>query len=121
MAAPNIVNVTTITGRTVANTPPVTTSITLLNNPANSGQVFKINNVTVSNPDATIPYGAGVFYVSNTNLSFALANNITVPGGSTLVALDKSTSIYLEEGTSINISSNAANKLAFVCSFEIIS
>ena len=50
MAAPNIVNVTTITGKTAVLA--VTTSATaIVTNSAASGKVFKVNALYVSNVD----------------------------------------------------------------------
>ena len=52
MAAPNIVNVTTITGKT--SVLAVTTSATaIVTNSGSSGQVYKINALYVSNVDGT--------------------------------------------------------------------
>ena len=53
MAAPNIVNVTTITGKTAGLA--VTTSATdIVDNPASSGKVFKVNSLIISNVDGQI-------------------------------------------------------------------
>ena len=52
MAAPNIVAVSTIRGKSnVANL--TTTSSSVIVNPVNSGQVFKINTIMISNVDGT--------------------------------------------------------------------
>ena len=52
MAAPNIVAVSTIRGKSnVANL--TTTSSSIVVNPVNSGQVFKINTIMISNIDGT--------------------------------------------------------------------
>ena len=52
MAAPNIVAVTTIRGKSnVANL--TTTSSSVVVNDVNSGKVFKINTIIVSNVDGT--------------------------------------------------------------------
>ena len=49
MANPNIVNVTTINGSTIANTPSTATATTLLSNPASSSQVIKVNTLIATN------------------------------------------------------------------------
>jgi len=53
MAAPNIVNVTTIIGKTAYATPANTTENVLLANTAGSGKVLKINQIVVANVDLT--------------------------------------------------------------------
>ena len=50
MAAPNIVNVATITGKSVTGALGTSTA-TLLQNSASSNKVFKINTILVSNVD----------------------------------------------------------------------
>ena len=126
MANPNIVNVTTINGLTVANTPSTATATTLLSNPASSSQVFKINTLIATNMSgvANTSIGCTVSYnngANNTGTSYPVANNISVPQAASLIVLDKSSSIYLTENTSIVVTSSSANGLSFVCSYEVIS
>ena len=45
MAAPNIVNVALITGKTSYAVPPSSSALVLIANPANSGLVYKINTI----------------------------------------------------------------------------
>lgn len=119
MAAPNIVNVTSIIGRTAIQN--VTTSATdIVTNASNSNSVVKINNLVVSNVDgsAVAEITASLF---RGGVDYRLASTIAVPADSSLVVLDKSTSIYLEEGDSIRLVANAALDLQAVCSYEVIS
>ena len=51
MAAPNIVNVSTITGITTGRELTTSTTASMVMNPASSGKVFKVNSVVVSNID----------------------------------------------------------------------
>ena len=52
MAAPNIVNVTSINGKTFGNV-LTTSNVIILANGSGSGNVLKINNIVVSNVDGT--------------------------------------------------------------------
>jgi hypothetical protein len=131
MANPNIVNVTTIYGNTTYLTPSGTTAVVLLPNPASSGKVFKINQIMVSNSDTSTAVNATVSIYTNGAVAqgsapsggtaFPIANAIAVPINASLVVSDKSTMFYLQEGTSISITSSVANKLTFVVSYEDIS
>ena len=124
MSAPNIVSVSSILGKTVANTPPTNTATVLLANQPNSSQVFKINTITASNLDGSSAINCSVAYntgVSGNGTNYFIANTISVPASATLIVIDKSTSFYLEENTSIMITSGTASKLAFLASYEIIS
>lgn len=119
MAAPNIVNVATITGKTA--TQAVGTSATaIVTNSAASGKVFKINALIVSNVDGTNNADVTVDHYNGTT-AFHLAKTITVPADASLVVISKETSIYLQEGESIRLTASAASDLEAVCSYEEIS
>ena len=119
MAAPNIVNVTTIIGHT--DVLVVTTSATaVVTNSAASGKVFKINSLIVSNIDGTNVADITVdLFRSST--SYFLASTISVPADATLVVISKDNPIYLEEGDSIRCLASADGDLQAVCSYEEIS
>jgi len=119
MAAPNIVNTTTITGRTaVANS--TTTATAFLSNDAASNQVFKINSIIVSNIDGIADAVISID-LFRSSVSYYLARLITVPADSTLVVLSKDMGIYLEEGDSLRSLASANGDLQVVCSYEVIS
>lgn len=120
MAAPNIVNVSTITGITSATTLGVTSTTTLLSNPAASNKVFKINSIIVANTDGVTSYPVYIDWYNGT-AGFKLASTITVPNDATLVVLGKDTPIYLEENCSIRGGSSVASKLDCIISYESIS
>lgn len=119
MAAPNIVGVTTIYGRTAVQA--VGTSATaIVTNSAASGKVLKINTLIVANIDGTSAADITVdLYRGST--AYRLASTISVPADSSLTPLDKSTVIYLEEGDSLRLTAGTAGDLEAVCSYEEIS
>jgi len=119
MAAPNIVNVATITGKTAVQAVD-TTAGTIVSNGASSGQVFKINALLISNIDGTNSDTISVdLFRSST--AYHIASTVTVPADATLVVISKETALYLEEGDSIRLTSGANNTLEAVCSYEEIS
>lgn len=117
MAAPNIVNVTTITGKTAVLA--VTTSATaIVTNSGSSGQVYKINALYVSNVDGINNADLNVdIYRSST--AYHVAKTVNVPADATLDVISKS--IYLEEGDSLRLTASANSDLEAVCSYEIIA
>jgi len=124
MAAPNIVNVSTITGKTTYAALTTTLTTVLLANSASSGKVFKINSIMVSNVDGSS--AADVTIDINTaaagsGTSYALANTISVPADATLSLIDKTNSFYLEEDKSILGGASANSDLEIVISYEEIS
>ena len=124
MAAPNIVNVVTITAKTAYLTPANTTANVLLANAAGSGKVFQINLIMAANIDGTNAVDTTV--ASNTaadgsGTSYPIASTISVPADASLIVSDKSTAFYLEENRSIVVTSGTASKIAYTVSYEEIS
>jgi len=117
MAAPNVVNVSSIIGKTQGSA--LTTS--------NADQVvcptdklIKINSIIVSNVDGTDAADVSVNFVdsSSGNLVLHLAKTVQVPADSTLVVLGKDSPIYLEEGDKIQALASAAGDLEIIISYE---
>ena len=125
MAAPNIVNVSTITAKTAQIKLNSTSATQVVSNPASSGKVFKINNIIISNIDGANPAAITVAIENHATVgsgtSTYLAYTVSVPADSTLVLIDKSSAIYVEENHNINATASAADDLDIVCSYEEIS
>lgn len=117
MAAPNLVNVTTILGKTTGAALDTSTTTSLLANSSSSGKVYKINSIIVANVDGTSAADVTVsFYNGSTD--FHLAKTVTVPADSTLIVLGKDSPIYLEENHSIRGGASANSDLEIVISYE---
>jgi len=124
MAAPNIVNVATITGKTVVVDLTTTSATLVVENPASSGKVFKINSLYVSNVDGSAAADITISLYSEDNIggtATQIASTVAVPADATLIVIDKNSSIYLEEDKSIGATASASNDLKIVCSYEEIS
>jgi len=117
MAAPNIVNVASITGKTAVQA--VGTSATaIVTNSSGSNKVFKVNALYISNVDGTNAADITVdLFRSST--AYPLVSTVQVPSDSTLDLMSKA--IYLEEGDSLRCTASAASDLVAVCSYEEIS
>ncbi|MFM1945419.1 MAG: Synechococcus phage Bellamy [Verrucomicrobiota bacterium] len=123
MANPNIVNVTTIYGKTNAVNLTTTNASTVVTNPADSNAVFKINSLVVSNVNGSDPASITISLYSNANIggtATEICRTVAVPADATLVVIDKTTSIYLEENRSIGAVAGSANDLKIICSYEEI-
>jgi hypothetical protein len=118
MAAPNIVNVATITGKTAVQA-VTTTPADIVTNAAASNTVVKINSLTFSNINSSSPVTV-IASIFRSSTEFKIAQNISIPISSTFIAIDKPTSIYLEEGDSLRLTASANSSLHAVCSYEII-
>ena len=131
MANPNIAALTTLTGNTTYLTPSVTTAVVLLANAASSNQVFRINRIVAANVDGTNAVDVTVSLYTNGGVAqgsapsggtaFPIASTISVPADASLIVVDKTTAIYLQEGTSITVTSGTASKITYSISYEIIA
>jgi hypothetical protein len=124
MANPNIVNVTSILGKTTYAALTTTLTTVLLANAAASGKVLKVNSIMVANVDGTS--AADVTIGINTaagggGTTYDLAGTISVPADATLSVIDKTNSFYLEEDKSIIGGASAAGDLEIVISYEEIN
>ena len=133
MAAPNIVNVATITGVTTFHAGIAVTTggkgtagiTTVVSNAAASGKVLKINSLSAAAIGSTT--GVTLQYFNDANHASAgstvsLGTTISVPKFSTLVFISKDNSIYLEENTSLGIFAQPnTGTIDVVCSYEEIS
>ena len=130
MANPNIVAVTAIYGTTTYFIPSGTTAVVLLANAASSGLVYKINQIVVANTtgsaaNATVSiYSNGAVAQGSApsgGTAYPVVSAVSVPANASLIAVDKTTAIYLMEGTSISITSGTGSALTFSISYENIS
>lgn len=117
MAAPNVVNVTSIYGKT--------TGLALTSSSQDvltcaADKLIKVNSIIVANVDGTNNDEVTVkWYNADNTTAFSLASTVTVPADSTLVVLGKDAPIYLEEGDKIQANGVAASgDLEIIVSYE---
>jgi hypothetical protein len=124
MAAPNIVDVSTIIGKSATVALSTTSQTTLVSNAASSGKVFKINMIQVANVDGVNACDITVDVhsaASGGGTAYSIVSTVSVAGDSTLIALDKNTALYLEEDRSITATAGTASDLEVIVSYEEIS
>jgi len=116
MANPNIVNVTSILGKTdlFALT---TASANLVTAAANT--VVKVNSVLISNIDGTNAADVTI-KMDDGSASRAIGSTISVPADATLALIDKNTSFYLNEADVLQGLASANSDLECLVSYEII-
>jgi hypothetical protein len=117
MANPNIVDVTSIYGRTIGATLTTGTN-TIISTVSN--KIRKINSITVANRDGTNDADVTV-YATIESATRYLAYAITVPAKSTLVVSSKDTSFYLEEADTLTAVASASGDLDIIVSYDEIS
>jgi len=118
MTAPNVVQVSTITGRT--NVLAVSNSYTnLISNPVSSNQLYKVNFITLSNSNLYAQLSTVDVY--RNSVSYPIISNVVIPASATMAVTGKDTAIYLEEGDAIRCYANTSANVNAVSSYEIIS
>lgn len=128
MAAPNIVNVSTIYGKSTYYTPSGTTAVVLLTNASGSGKVLKINQIVCANVNGSSAVNATVSLYTNgaqaqgsapsSGTAYPIISAVSVPAAASLIAVDKTTAIYLEEDKCISVTSGTASGITFSISYE---
>jgi len=131
MSNPNIAAASNIYGTTTFYTPSGTSAVVLLANATGSNTVYKINQIVVSNTNGSSAVNATVSIYTNGSVSqgsapsggtaYPVVSTVSVPANASLIAVDKTTAIYLMENQSISITSGTANYLTFSISYEAIS
>ena len=130
MAAPNIVNVTTIFGKTTYLTPSGTSAVVLLPNATGSNKVLKINQIVAANVNGTSAVDTTVSIYTNGSVAqgsapsggtaFPVVSTVSVPADASLIVVDKTTAIYLMENQSIVVTSGTASGITYSVSYEDI-
>lgn len=120
MAAPNIVSVTSVIGKTrVAD---VTNNLTqLLENAANSSKMLKISTLiaaNVSENPATVSVVLTKMDQNNVEVITKIAHEIVVPKNASLTIINRDVPIYMEEATELSIVANVNEALHVTCAYE---
>lgn len=132
MANPNIAgSATTIYGVTTYLTPGGTTALVLLPNAASSGTVMKINQIVAANVNGSAAVNATVSIYTNgavaqgsapsSGTAYPIASAVSVPQNASLIVVDKTSALYLMEGTSITVTSGTASGITYSISYELIA
>jgi hypothetical protein len=130
MAAVNIINATSIYGKTTYYVPSGTTAVVLLANAAASSTVMKINEITATNTTGTAANTTVSIYTNGAvaqgsapsgGTAYPIAGTISVPANAALIVSDKTTAFYLEEGISISVTSGTGSAITYTVSYELMA
>ena len=131
MSNPNIAALTTLTGNTTYYTPSGTSAVVLLANASGSNTVYRIDQIVAANVNGSTAVNATVSIYTNGAVAqgsapsggtaYPVVSTVSVPANASLIVTDKSTAIYLTEGTSITVTSCTASGITYSISYEAIS
>jgi hypothetical protein len=123
MANPNIASATNLYGNNSAVTLTTTAATQLINNPAGSGKILKINVINAANTNAA-PVNLTLTLHSAAELGgtgYPLVSTLGIPANAGMLLVDKSNSIYLLENQSIGATAGTANFVSVVAVWDEIS
>ena len=124
MTAPNIVNITSMLGKTDATSLTTTSATSVLENAVGSNKVLRITLVRVVNVDGTNSADATISYYTQDNLGGTAMEQVqakSVAANTFLDVVTKDTPIYLEEDKSLGATASAANDLKIIVTYEEIT
>lgn len=123
MANPNIINVASIYVSTEYLKPTGTSATAWTGLTPSSGSVTKVDsiaatNVTSSAATITLSINSAT---GGGGTAYRIAYQISVPGNTSLIIVDKSNPIYVGEGQSIVATSGTSNAIELVASIEVLT
>jgi len=118
MTAPNLFNITSVIGKTLAFDVTVTPT-TMISNALDSNASIRINSLFVANVGSQ----TATFTVNfiRTSITTRIARLVPCEIGNTVVVLGKDTSIYLEEGDTLTIQGSINSVLQAMISYDVIT
>ena len=103
----------------------------LLTNASGSGKVLKINQIVCTNVNGSAAVNATVSIYTNGGVAqgsapsggtaYPVISTVSVPANAALIAVDKTTAIYLEEDKCISVTSGTASGITYSISYEEIN
>jgi hypothetical protein len=123
MANPNIINVASIYVSTVYLIPTGTSATTWTSLTPSTGSVTKVSGISATN----VTSSAALITLSINSATggggtaYRIAYQISVPGNTTLMVVDKSNPIFVGESQSIVATSGTSNSIELVASIEVLT
>ena len=123
MTAPNLVGISTVTGKITGANLTTTSATSIITNASNSNKCIKINTLNACNWSA-VTANITISYYSAAALggtAYPIVSNLSVPPNSTLTVIDKLNILFLEEDDSLGATATTANTIVITASYEEIS
>jgi len=121
MANPNILSATSLKGYGKVVNLTTTNATGIITNTSSSNQVIKVNCVRATNYDGTNSSDITLSVYDSSEASTGyLAYTIAVVADSTFNIIDKTESIYLEEGDYLQAISSSASDISIYVAYEVI-
>ena len=123
MTAPNLVGISTVTGKITGANLTTTAATSIITNASSSNKCIKINTVNACNW-SSVTANITISYYSAAALggtAYPIVSNLSIPSNSTLTVIDKLNILFLEENNSLGAQAATANTIVITASYEEIS
>lgn len=123
MANPNIVNATSIYVSTTYLIPTGTNATTWTSLTPSANAVTKIDSLTATNVTssaATITISVNSATAGG-GTAYRIAHQLSIPGNTSLMLVDKGNPLYIGEGQSVVATSGTNNSIELVASIQVLS
>ena len=124
MTAPNIVNITSMLGKTDTTSLTTTSATSVLENAVGSNKVLRVTLVRAVNIDGSNAADVTIAYYTQDNLGGTAMELVQAKNVTAITFFDvvtKDTPIYLEEDKSLGATASAANDLKIIVTYEEIT
>lgn len=101
-----------------------TTPYNLVNNPASSGKLYRVNSVMASciNSSGTAQVSLSVYNQDDLGgTAYPVASEVVIPFAASLILVDRSSTIYLKEDQSIGVIAGGNSETVVIASWEEVS
>ena len=123
MAAPNIINITSMIGKTDTATLTTTSATNILDNPSGSGKVLRVTMIRAVNVNGSSSANitVGLYAASLGGAQTELIQLKPVSNNDKYDVITKETPLNMEEDTSIGATAGSANDIKMIVTYEEIS
>jgi len=124
MTAPNIVNITSMLGKTDPTSLSTTSATSILENAVGSGKVLRVTLIRAVNVDGSNAANITISYYTQDNLggtAMELVQSKSVTANTFFDVVTNNSPIYLEEDKSLGATASAANDLKIIVTYEEIT
>ena len=123
MTAPNLLDPSSIVGKTTYLTLADTNETDLLVNASGSDTAMRVTNLMAANIDGSgaADITATLYTAASGGTGYAIASTVSVPADSTMVILTRENGFWLEEDRRITVQASASGDLSVICSYEEVT
>ena len=124
MAIPNLLSLTTVNGKSARLSLANTSATVLVDNAASSGKSILVIAVYAANDDGATSVDVTLAHHDAANgagTAYKLANTVPVAADSTVVLVEKTSPVILEENQSLVVTASVANDLDVIAYYYELS